>query len=121
MNVQSYIIGANDLIWFPRQSIENYEHLQRLFAKKPGLKVIIKKDQGMSKWSWYVNKKGDVVEESADGEEVPWGNLGEAYGSAGDAGYTRSCEHVWVNVGFHHITMACKTCGADAPGHVKPE
>lgn len=71
----------------------------------------------MSKWSWYVNKKGEVVNEGD--EEVPWENRGETAGA--DYGNSNSgvCEHVWVNVGFHHITMACKHCGVDPPSWMK--
>lgn len=29
------------------------------------------------------------------------------------------CVHEWTNQGFHHIIMACKFCGQDAPSWVQ--
>lgn len=29
------------------------------------------------------------------------------------------CVHEWTNQGFHHIIMACKMCGQDAPSWVQ--
>ena len=72
----------------------------------------------MSKWQWYLNDKGEVISE-LDGEEEDYAGLTAHDYANDDASINYSCQHSWVNVGFHHLTLACKYCGIDAPTGAK--
>lgn len=57
-------------------------------------------------WPWEDELEGDI-----EGSEYGTGVSRD--GTKG--GDSNTCNHEWVNVGFHHIQLACRHCGVDKP------
>ena len=57
-----------------------------------------------------------MLEEEDWFHEEYYRNIGGLHSESNDsASSSKYCDHVWVNISFNHIRLACKSCGIDKP------